>query len=118
MPRASHFNQHPAFPEDVALADLPRLSLTKLLENDAFESNQLFRACKETGFFLLDLTGSGAGETMLDDAEKVFDLSRMIFGLESEELERFPFKPKESLFGYVSTMLFDQASNAYVPLYV
>lgn len=118
MPRASHFNQHPPFPEDVVSADLPRLSLTKLLQNDALESEQLFRACRETGFFLLDLTGSGAGENMLDDAEKVFDLSRTIFGLESEELEKFPFKPKESLFGYASSMLFDQPSDAYVRLYL
>ena len=99
MPRVSHFNQHPSFPEDAVVADLPRLSLTKLCENDALESEQLFRACRETGFFLLDLTGSKAGEDMLDDAEKGFDLSRGIFGLESEELEKFPFKSKESLFG-------------------
>ena len=99
MPRVGYFNQLPPFQEDAAVADLPRLSLTKLFENDALESEQLFRACRETGFFLLDLTGSKAGEDMLDDAEKGFELSRGILGLESEELERFPFKPKESLFG-------------------
>ena len=99
MPRVGHFNQYPSFPEDAVVADLPCLSLTKLCENDALESEQLFRACRETGFFLLDLTGSKAGEDMLDDAEKGFELSRGIFGLESQELEKFPFKPKESLFG-------------------
>ena len=55
---------------------LPSLSLSKVLENGAFESEQLFRACRETGFFLLNLTGSSAGETMLDDAENVFRSGR------------------------------------------
>ena len=98
------------------MADIPRLSLTKLLENDALESEQLFRACRETGFFLLDLTGSRVGENMLDDAENIFGLSQKILGLEQEELGKFPFKPKLSLYGYASFMLPIQASNVYAPL--
>lgn len=97
MPRASQFNQYPPFPEDVALADVPRLSLSKLLENDILESERLFRACREIGFFLLDLTGSRAGESMLDYTEKVFDLGQKIFGLGQEELMKTSTVPKEGL---------------------
>ena len=83
--------------------------------NDVHESEQLFRACKETGFFLLDLIGSSAGETMLDDAANGFDLNQKSFGLEQEELGKFLFRPKESLYGHVSPMLSDQASDVYDP---
>lgn len=101
MPTASHFNRYPPFPENVPVAHLPRVSLAKLVANDDAESAQLFRACRETGFFLVDLRGSGEGETMLKDAELAFDWSEKIYQIDQEELMRHAFKPPESLFGYL-----------------
>ena len=102
MPRAKLFDNLPPFPEDVLVADLPRISLSKLLEHDAHESEELFRACKEVGFFLLDLTESNVGETVLDDAEKAFDLEERIFALSQEELEKFILESSDRfLYGYV-----------------
>ena len=103
MPRAKLFNKLPPFPEDVPVAELPRISLTKLLENNTHESEELFQACREVGFFLLDLTGSSAGETVLDDAEKTFDLEERIFALSQEELSKYIFESSADrfLYGYV-----------------
>ena len=54
-----------------------------------------------TVFFLLDLTRLEAGKNLLGDAEEGFDLSQIIFGLVSKELEKFPFDLRESQFGYL-----------------
>ena len=100
MPRASNFNDYPPFPEDVVVADLPQLSLCKLLENNIVESEKLFRSCRESGFFLLNLTGSSVGKDMLRNAELGFELSQKLFGLEQEELGRYTLNVEESLYGY------------------
>ena len=81
------------------MADLSRLSLSRLLEHDTSESEQLYRACKETGFFLLDLTHAEIGEAMLDNAEIIFQLSEELFKQDTNELEKFPFIPQKSLCG-------------------
>ncbi len=106
MPRDDIFDKYPSFPENIAVAELSRLSLWKLLENDAHESEELFRACKETGFFLLDLTASNAGETVLNDADNAFKISREIFDIDQEEQAKYPFELGERfLYGYVSLVL-------------
>lgn len=101
MPTTDYFNRFPPFPNDIPIARLPRVSFGKLLADDAAESEQLFRACRENGFFLVDLRGSGEGETMLKDAETAFDLSEKIFEIDQQELAKDAFKPPTSLFGYV-----------------
>ncbi|KAL6720889.1 hypothetical protein ACLMJK_002814 [Lecanora helva] len=100
MPRATNFASCPPFPDHVKVADLCRISFSKLLDNDAPESDQLFHACRETGFFLLDLTGSDMGERMLDDAEQMFHLAENLFMLDQEELGKYPFLPDKGLVGY------------------
>lgn len=106
MPTVTYFNKYPTFPKDVPVAELPRVSLASLVAGDDAESAQLFRACKETGFVLVDLRGSGEGETMLKDAEAAFDLSEMIFDTDQAELMRYAFKPPEGVFGYVYPKIF------------
>lgn len=81
--------------------DLPRISLAKLVADDDAESAQLFRASKETGFFLLDLRGTGEGETMLKDAEATFDLSEKVFDIDQAELMKHAFTIPGGVFGYV-----------------
>ena len=101
MPTVTYFNRYPPFPKDVPVAELPRVSLASLVAGDDAESAQLFRACREAGFVLVDLRGLGEGETMLKDAEAAFDLSERIFDTDQAELMRYAFKPPEGVFGYV-----------------
>lgn len=102
MPTASYFSRYPAFPDNVPIANLPRVSLGKLMANDEAESEQLFQACRESGFFLVDLRGPREGEMMLKDAEVAFDLSEKIHEVDQAELMKYAFKPPGSLFGYVA----------------
>lgn len=44
--------------------------------------NTSSKACRETGFFLVDLRGPGEGETMLGDAQLAFDLSKTIYEID------------------------------------
>ena len=106
MPTTSHFSRYSPFPDDVVVADLPRLSLSKLLKNETLESEQLYRSCREIGLFLLDLKGSHVGDTLLGDAENVFRLGEEIFGLEQDQLAKFLLNPSESLCGYVPLNVF------------
>ena len=100
MPTSAYFSRYPPFPADVPTADLPRVSLRHLMAGDEAESERLFRACGELGFFLVDLRGSSEGETMLGDAENAFELGEKIYDIDQEELLKHAFKPPGSLFGY------------------
>ena len=101
MPTIDRFNKYPPFPTDVPVADLRCLSFTKLLADEESESEGLFRSCRETGFFLVDLRGTSEGETMLKHADIAFDLNKKIFELGQEELTKHAFQPPVSLFGFV-----------------
>lgn len=101
MPTYQYFDKLPPFPNDVLMVDLPHLSFSKLLSRDNGESKKLFEACRTHGFFLLDLQDTPDGETLLREAEKMFELNRAIHDLEMVEKMKFAFQPAKSLFGFV-----------------
>ena len=105
MPTIDHFNRYPPFPTGVPVADLRCLSFSELLAGDESESERLFRSCRETGFFLVDLRGTSEGEIMLKHAEMAFELNKEIFELDQEELTKHAFQPPASLFGFVLSKL-------------
>ncbi|KAL8947580.1 MAG: hypothetical protein Q9222_006158, partial [Ikaeria aurantiellina] len=100
MPTQKQFNKVPPFPSDVPVIDLERLGFAKLLANDHNESQKLFEACRETGFFLIDLRGCDEGKTMLKHAETAFNLSEKIHKIDEDELKRYNYNPPADLFGY------------------
>ncbi|KAL1954382.1 hypothetical protein VTO42DRAFT_1248 [Malbranchea cinnamomea] len=88
------------FPDDVPTAPLLRLSLDKLLEHDQSEIQQFCRACENLGFFYLDLRGPKLGNTLLEDADKLFGVGARLFDLEIEEKRKYDFSKENSYFGY------------------
>ncbi|KAL6714194.1 hypothetical protein ACLMJK_008689 [Lecanora helva] len=100
MSRVEAFNNIPPFPQDVPSIPLATLSLVKLITGDASESTQLFEACRETGFFLLDLRRCEQGEDLLCHAQEMFEMNKEIHELDSEELAKHAFNPPSDLFGY------------------
>jgi len=93
MPTAKHFASCPPFPDDVPIASISRISLAKLLANDAAESEALFKASKDTGFLLLDLKGSENGEIVLKEVEAAFETSKMFYDCSLEEKSKYPLLP-------------------------
>lgn len=62
------------FPKNVPTAPLLRISLSKLSNHDEEESKRFFEACKDLGFFYLDLGGTLEGQSILKDANNLFDV--------------------------------------------
>jgi hypothetical protein len=93
------FPNLPPFPSDVPTAPLLRLSLSKL-RSDSGESDRLFLASKELGFFYLDLRGDSEGEKLLAQADDVFALAPTFYDLGREELQKFDYKAQGSYMGY------------------
>ena len=69
---STHMNMqdlYPApFPDDVPIADLEKISLRKLLENDEAEAQRMFEVCTGSGFFYLDMMDHPMGKKMWEDA--------------------------------------------------
>ncbi|KIX09251.1 uncharacterized protein Z518_00330 [Rhinocladiella mackenziei CBS 650.93] len=124
MPTSRFFDKIPPFPDEVPVADIPTISLPELIEEsrrlkERPVSETLFKACQLYGFFLLELEGSREGETLLKDAETMFDLSTELFALGDEVLERYAYQPPKNLLGYkgVGQLKVDDGSMDAIRLY-
>ena len=99
MPHFTPFNRNPPFPNDVPVAKLRYISLARLRSHDNAESEALFNACKEDGFFLLDLRGDDKGEKILTGAGSLFDLGKTLFDLLYDVKMEFVMGGDRSVFG-------------------
>lgn len=91
---------YPPFPidSDFPTIDLETISLRKIQHGDDTEHNRMFEACKDWGFFYLELPGAAEGDTI---AAKVGDVARVaeqVFQLPAEEKSKYSLTGKD-LFG-------------------
>ena len=105
------YGDAPLFPNNVPTAPLLRLSLVKLLDRDAEEVERFLRACEDLGFFYLDL--SGPGDSILSDADQLFNVGAQLFDIPLEEKKQYDFSHKKSYFGYkgYGAAIVDKAGN-------
>jgi hypothetical protein len=89
----------PPFPLNIPIAPLHRLSLSKL-RNDPTESDRLFSASKDLGFFYLDLRNDEEGEKLLLEADQFFQLGPKLYDLGRDELQKYDYKDQGSYMGY------------------
>lgn len=101
MPTPRYFVQAPAFPTGTPIASLPTISLEGLQSGNPTEGLKLFEACREWGFFLIDLRDSNEGTALLQDAERMFDLTTELFSLDQASLDRYAYDAPRDLTGYV-----------------
>ncbi|KAI7222686.1 Clavaminate synthase-like protein [Hortaea werneckii] len=113
------FDDLPPFPENVPTAPLLRLNLNRLLQGNSQETEKLWTACRDIGFFYLDLRDGQArkrdsfqekddeavtsqldGDGLLEDAAHLFSLGEKLFLLPTEEKQQYDFKDRGSYFGY------------------
>lgn len=90
----------PPFPDNVRTANVPRISLEKLLAHDEIESQRLFHACQSYGFFNLDLTGSEEGRDLQADLGRMYVLNHTLHSLPEEEKIKHAYAPPKQLFGF------------------
>ncbi|KAK3076239.1 hypothetical protein LTS18_013538, partial [Coniosporium uncinatum] len=120
----SSFDSIPPFPTTIPTAPLLRISLSKLLSHDADEEQRLWNACRDLGFFYLDLRNASStststsfsptttttptpsqqhtisGDTLLHNADALFSLQKQLFDLPLPEKQRYDWSSKGSYFGY------------------
>lgn len=99
MPTPKCFSQCPGFPSDLPVAQIPVLSFQDLQYNSDSESEKLYEASREHGFFFLDLRDSREGETLLQDAERIFHIAAMTLNLDKKVLDKYAYNPPRSLLG-------------------
>jgi isopenicillin N synthase-like dioxygenase len=100
MPTIKYFNQCPLFPSEVPTVPLPKVSLEELQNGSEKEGQLLFQACQEWGFFLLNLERTSQGSELLENAEKMFDLTNETYNLDQSVLDSYAYKPPHDLTGY------------------
>lgn len=101
-PATSH-HLYPPFAEGVTAAPLVSISLARLEADDDAESEAFFKACKELGFFYLNMEGSALGEKMVSEAEKIFAVQQQFTRLpdkDKDQFEREKLDPAYPFFGY------------------
>ncbi|KAF7959254.1 hypothetical protein EAE96_002768 [Botrytis aclada] len=100
MPTPKYFTQCPEFPADLNVAGIPTILFNQLKNNLNDESEKLFQACQEYGFFLLELRKDDQGETLLGDAEKMFDITTSTLSLDHEVLKEYAYQLPKNILGY------------------
>jgi isopenicillin N synthase-like dioxygenase len=74
-----NFPDLPPFPEDVPTAPLLRISLSKLTQGNSSEIDRLWQACRELGFFYLDLREPSPNRKSIPKPSSANDLIEKVF---------------------------------------
>ena len=93
------FQSVPPFPDDVPIVNMSTISLARLNSGDVASSKGLIEACRELGFFLLDLTGDRLGETLTQEIDQLFVVIKEIMNLPEEVKEKYLHDPPRSFLG-------------------
>ncbi|KAM3071026.1 hypothetical protein ACMFMG_009932 [Clarireedia jacksonii] len=106
------FRELPPFPDNIPTAPLHRLSLSAL-RNTVVESEALFVASKNLGFFYLDLRNDDLGNALIQESAQVFGIGPNIFDLGREKLAKYDNGAKGSIMGYkgYGTQIVDEKGN-------
>jgi len=89
MPTPKLLADSPPFPDDVRTAQLERVTLAGLLSGDPAESDKLYKAATDHGFFLLDFATSPDAEELLKLVEDAFELGPQFFNEPLETKKEF-----------------------------
>lgn len=106
---------YPPFPSDLPTAPLLSLSLREL-ESSAAPAEvtaRLFAACRDVGFFYLDLTDSALGGTILHAAEELHVLQQRFFALPHEAKDAFGQDRVDPFFAYRWTACTEGVRDAW-----
>lgn len=105
----------PPFGEGGKTAPLVSVSFAKLEAGDKEASDAFFKACKELGFFYLDMLGSELGETIVAEAEKLNTLQKEFFKLPNEVKDKYGRPHLHPFYAYRYSELDENDENG-VPL--
>ena len=90
---------YPPFPENLPIAKISEISLARLASGGEVEAEEVFTACRTSGFFLLNLEGNAAGEMLLQDVEALFTIVSEVMDLQPEEKLQYERTPLRDFLG-------------------
>jgi isopenicillin N synthase-like dioxygenase len=96
MASSTLFEGIPPFPDDIPAVSMNTVSLAGLRENDA----KVVAACKELGFFFLDLRGDSMGDAMIECIDQLFTIGQEIFDLPESVKHQYLHDIPRSFLGY------------------
>lgn len=99
MALTSH-HKLPPFPSDIRTAPLVSISLAKLEDGDVATSEALFQACKDLGFFYLDMLGSKLGEKIVAQAEQLNAVQEKFWAMSNEDKDQYGRDKVHDFFAY------------------
>lgn len=71
------FKDAPPFPDDVPITQIHTVSLASLRSGDETTARSVLSACRELGFFLLDLQGDDeVGKAMIEEIDQLLTRAR------------------------------------------
>lgn len=100
MPPSTSHHTLPPFPDDIPTAPLLTIHLSKLEAGDEDESSRFFQACKDLGFFYLDMFGSALGERVVSLAEDVNALQERWWALPNDVKDQYGRPHLHEFFAY------------------
>lgn len=95
------FDAVPPFPDDVAVAPMHTVLLRQLRVGDVEAAKILLQACRDTGFFFLDLSDDAIGEKVVEEIDNIFEAGKDIMHLPEDVKKECAHDPPKSFLGYV-----------------
>ena len=84
MASKATFDRYPAFPTDLPVAVVPKISLKGLMSRDASISKSMEESAKSFGCFKIDLTDAIDSAALMQMIENGFDLGKAFFDQDLE----------------------------------
>ncbi|KAI0118641.1 Clavaminate synthase-like protein [Nemania sp. FL0031] len=94
------FSEIPHFPDDVPTAVIKVVTLERLRSREGEAEKDLLQACKESGFFLLDLRGDDTGKALIEEIDKLFSVCRETLNLPADVKKEYEHDVPRSFLGF------------------
>ncbi|KAF1954064.1 oxidoreductase [Byssothecium circinans] len=94
------FDAVPPFPNAVVAAPMRTVLLGQLCAGDVQAAGVMLEACRDMGFFLLDLSGDATGEQMVEEIDKIFGAGKEIMHLPEQVKKEYAHDPPRSFLGF------------------
>ncbi|KAG8162525.1 hypothetical protein KVR01_008290 [Diaporthe batatas] len=100
MASRNTFQGTPPFPDDIPTASMSTISLATLRSGGEEAAKSLLAACRELGFFQLDLDGDVLGLEMMKDIDQLFVVGKVIMNLPSAVKTQYLHDAPRSFLGF------------------
>lgn len=91
------------FPDEAPTVPLYTIPLAGLRSSDGTVARNTLTACRELGFFLLDLREDELGDSLVKEIDQIFGLGKDLLNLPHDVKEQYLNDAPKSLLGRVET---------------